>query len=142
MLRFTGRRAVIDPKAAAAAQGEVMTLLAKNLDTPDEKRGFDHGEMNLVTIEGATIGRAVFRPGWKWSNDVRPIAGTESCQAPHTGYVISGRMHVVMDDGTEGDAGPGDAVVISPGHDAWVVGDEDCVMLDWSGSVNYAKPAG
>jgi hypothetical protein len=119
-----------------------MTLLTKNLDTPDEKRGFDHGEMNLVMIEGATIGRAVFRSGWKWSNDVKPIAGTESCQAPHTGYVISGRMHVVMDDGTEGEAGPGDAVVISPGHDAWVVGEEDCVMLDWSGSANYAKPTG
>ena len=118
-----------------------MTLVARSLDTPDEERSFEHGGINLVTIEGATIGRAVFRPGWKWSNDVKPIAGTESCQAPHTGYVIAGRMHVVLDDGTEGEAGPGDAVVISPGHDAWVVGDEDCVMLDWSGAVDYAKPA-
>jgi hypothetical protein len=118
-----------------------MTLEARSLDTPDEKRSFDHGEMHIVNVAGATIGRAVFRPGWKWSNDVKPIAGTDSCQAPHTGYVISGHMHVVMDDGTEGDAGPGDAVAISPGHDAWVVGDEPCVMLDWSGSANYAKPA-
>jgi hypothetical protein len=119
-----------------------MTLLTKNLDAPDETRSFDHGEMNLVMIEGATIGRAVFRPGWKWSNDVKPIAGTETCQAPHTGYIVSGRMHIVMDDGTEGEVGPGDAMVISPGHDAWVVGEEECVMLDWSGSVDYARPAG
>ncbi len=119
-----------------------MTLVARNLDTPDETRRFDHGELKVVTIEGATIGRAEFEPGWKWSNDVKPIAGTDSCQAPHTGYVISGRMHVVMDDGTEGEAGPGDAIVISPGHDAWVVGDETCVVLDWSGSADYAKPTG
>lgn len=118
-----------------------MTLAAKSLDVPDDKRSFEHGEMNVVTIEGVTVGRAVFRAGWRWSNDVKPIAGTESCQVAHTGYVIAGHMHVVMDDGTEADAGPGDAVVISPGHDAWVVGDEDCVMLDWSGSANYAKPA-
>ena len=119
-----------------------MTLVAKNLDTPDETRSFEHGDLKLVTIEGATIGRAVFRPGWKWSNDVKPVAGTESCEAPHTGYVISGRLHVRMDDGTEAEAGPGDAVVISPGHDAWVVGNEPCVMLDWSGSANYAKSTG
>lgn len=119
-----------------------MTLETKNLDTPDEKRSFEHGDVNLVTIAGATIGRAVFNPGWKWSTDVKPIAGTASCEAPHTGYVISGRMHVRMDDGTEGEAGPGDAVVISPGHDAWVVGDEPCVMLDWSGLADYAKSAG
>jgi hypothetical protein len=106
-----------------------MTMETKNL------------EMNVVNIGGATVGRAVFNPGWKWSNDVKPIAGTDSCQAPHTGYVISGSMHVVMDDGTEGDAGPGDAIAISPGHDARIVGDEPCVMLDWSFSANYAKPA-
>ncbi|MGI8806803.1 MAG: cupin domain-containing protein [Acidimicrobiales bacterium] len=117
-----------------------MTLEAKNLDAPDETRTFDNGEIRLVTIAGATVGRAVFQPGWKWSNDVKPIAVTDSCQAPHTGYVVSGRMHVVMDDGTEADAGPGDAVAISPGHDAWIVGDEPCVMLDWSGAANYANP--
>jgi mannose-6-phosphate isomerase-like protein (cupin superfamily) len=117
-----------------------MTLETRNLDTPDETRSFEHGGINIVTVAGATVGRAVFNPGWKWSNDVKPIAGTESCQAPHTGYVISGRMHVVMDDGTEGEAGPGDAVAIPPGHDAWIVGDEPCVMLDWSGAANYAKP--
>jgi hypothetical protein len=118
-----------------------VTLEAKNLDTPDETRNFDNGEIRIVNIAGATVGRAVFRPGWKWSNDVKPIAGTDSCQAPHTGYIISGRMHVVMDDGREAEAGPGDAFVIAPGHDAWIVGDEPCVALDWSGAANYAKPA-
>lgn len=117
-----------------------MTLESKNLDTPDEQRSFEHGGINVVTVAGATVGRAVFNPGWKWSKDVKPIAGTDSCQAPHTGYVISGRMRIVMDDGAELDAGPGDAIAISPGHDAWIVGDEPCVMLDWSGAATYAKP--
>src|SRR2546430_17021308 len=117
-----------------------MTIEAKNLGKPEETRSFNNGEMAIVNVSGVTIGRATFQPGWKWSNDVKPIAGTDSCQAPHTGYVISGRMHIVMDDGTEADAGPGDAVAISPGHDAWIVGDEPCVMLDWSGAANYAKP--
>ena len=116
-----------------------MTLVAKNLDTPDEKRSFEHGDINLVTIEGATIGRAVFRPGWKWSNDVKPIAGTDSCRVAHLGYVVSGRMHVVMDDGTEGQAAAGDLFDIAPGHDAWIVGDEPCVVLDFQGASNYAK---
>src|SRR5437763_16264230 len=117
-----------------------MTLEVKNLDAPEEKRSFEHGSLALVNCAGATIGRAVFNPGWRWSNDVKPIAGTDSCQASHTGYTISGHLHVKMDDGTEADIGPGDALVISPGHDAWVVGDEPCVMLDWSGSADYAKP--
>ena len=118
-----------------------MTLEAKNLNQPDETRTFDNGEMRVVNLAGATVGRAEFRPGWKWSNDVKPLAGTDSCQAPHTGYIISGRLHVRMDDGSEAEAGPGDAVAISPGHDAWVVGDETCVMIDWSGSANYAVPS-
>ena len=117
-----------------------MTLEAKNLDAPEESRAFTHGRMDVVNLAGVTVGRAEFEPGWKWSNDVKPIAGTESCQAAHTGYVLAGRMHVVMDDGVEAEVGPGDAVVISPGHDAWIVGDETCVMLDWSGSANYAVP--
>lgn len=78
-------------------------------------------------------------PGWRWSEHVKPIAGTDSCQAPHAAYVISGRMHVVMDDGTESDFGPGDVMIAPPGHDAWTVGDEACVCVDWSGVTNYAK---
>jgi hypothetical protein len=118
-----------------------MAIQPKNLDKPDETRKFDHGELGVVTVAGAVVGRAVFQPGWRWSTDVKPIAGTESCEAAHTGYIVSGSMHVVMDDGAEGDLGPGDAFVISPGHGAWIVGDEPCVALDWSAAADYAKPA-
>ncbi len=115
-------------------------LEAKSLDSPDETRPFvDKGKAEVVEIGGTTVGRGVFEPGWRWSEHVKPIAGTDSCQAPHFGYVVSGRMKVVMDDGTEGEAGPGDVVYIEPGHDAWVVGDEACVMLDWRGFERYAK---
>jgi hypothetical protein len=118
-----------------------MTLQSRNLDSPDEMRKFTNGEFAVVTLPGTNVGRAVFQPGWRWSNDVKPVAGTESCEAAHTGYIMSGRMHVKMDDGAEADLGPGDAFIISPGHDAWIVGDEACVALDWSAAVDYAKPA-
>ena len=115
------------------------TLVAKNLSAPEEVRRFPHGHIDLVSVGGATVGRAEFEPGWRWSSDVSSIAGTESCQALHTGYVVSGRMHVRMDDGTEAEAGPGDAILIEPGHDAWTVGDESCVVLDFTGLADYAK---
>jgi len=118
-----------------------MAFESRNLDAPDEVRKFDHGEFKVVTISGTTVGRAVFEPGWRWSNDVKPLAGTESCQAAHTGYIVSGRLHVRMDDGVEGELGPGDAFICSPGHDAWVVGDDPCVALDWSAATDYAKSA-
>ena len=119
-------------------------LIRKSLDSPEETRPFKDGKgrVELVNLDSGPVGRATFEPGWKWSEHVKPIAGTDSCMAPHTGYVISGRLHVKMDDGSEAEAGPGDAFVISPGHDAWVVGDQPCVALDWSGSADYAKPAG
>jgi quercetin dioxygenase-like cupin family protein len=106
-------------------------LAARNLDEPDEVRTFDHGRMDVVTVGGVSVGRAVFEPGWRWSLHMKASAGTESCQVAHTGYIVSGRLCVHMDDGTEAVAGPGNAVAISPGHDGWVVGDEPCVMLDW-----------
>jgi hypothetical protein len=87
-----------------------------------------------------TVGRGVFEPGWRWSQHVKPIAGTDSCQTAHLGYVVSGRMHIVMDDGGESECGPGDAVHIAPGHDAWIVGDEACVFIDFGQIQNYAKP--
>ena len=86
----------------------------KDFDQPDETRRFDHGRIDLVTLPRATIGRAVFEPGWRWSNDVKPIAGTDSCQAPHTGYVISGRLATRMDDGQEMEFGPGESFEIPP----------------------------
>jgi hypothetical protein len=113
-------------------------LESQSFDKPDETRTFDKGHMDLVTLGDTTIGRAVFEPGWKWSECVKPIAGTDSCLVPHTGYVISGAMHVVMDDGTEGQASAGDMIRIAPGHDAWTLGDEACVVLDIQGAPNYA----
>src|SRR5215204_441456 len=107
------------------------SLQGKNMGAPDEVRSFDNGKMDVVT----------FDPGWRWSEAVKPIAGTESCQVPHVGYVISGRMKVVMDDGSEMEYGPDDALVIPPGHDAWIVGDEPCVVLDFAGADKYAKGA-
>jgi mannose-6-phosphate isomerase-like protein (cupin superfamily) len=112
----------------------------KNLSQPDEKRGFDKGELELVTVGGVTFGRVTLQPGWKWSTCVKPIAKTESCQAPHLQYHISGRIHVVMDDGSEMDFGPGDVSLLPPGHDAWVVGDEPVVAIDIQGMTHYAEP--
>jgi quercetin dioxygenase-like cupin family protein len=117
----------------------VATLEAKNLGSPDETRPFaDKGRAEVVNVGGTTIIRGTFEPGWRWSEHVKPLAGTESCQAGHTGYMVSGRMHIRMDDGTEQEAGAGDAVRIEPGHDAWIVGDETCVFIDFT-APDYAK---
>lgn len=98
------------------------------------------GHMRMLDIDGMAVGRAVFEPGWQWSRHVKPIAGTDSCQAPHAGYILSGHMTVRMDDGSEENFDPGDIMVVAPGHDAWTVGPEPCMVLDWAGYANYAKP--
>ncbi|MFG3494877.1 cupin domain-containing protein [Streptomyces sp. NPDC047928] len=118
-------------------------IFHKNFDSADETRPFEDGKgrLDLVETDHGPVGRAIFEPGWQWSKHIKPIAGTESCQAAHVGYCVSGRMKVVMDDGTSAEAGPGDFMSIAPGHDAWVLGDEPCVMLDWAGFGDYAKPA-
>ena len=94
----------------------------KALSSPDEKRSFDKGQVELVTLVGVTFGRATLQPGWNWSSCVKPIAGTESCQAPHLQYHVSGRLRVRMDDGSEDEFGPGEVSLLAQGHDAWVVG--------------------
>lgn len=109
-----------------------MPLEIKNLDTPDEKRSFEHGDLAIVNLPGMMVARAVFNPGWRWSADIKPLVGTDSCEVAHTGYVISGRFSVRMDDGEEYEFGPGDAHLVPPGHDAWVVGDEPVVVLDFA----------
>jgi quercetin dioxygenase-like cupin family protein len=112
-----------------------------NFDTPDETRDASgKGTVQIVKLDGLTATRATFQPGWRWSDHVKPVAGTESCQVLHLGTVLSGRIHVVMDDGTEADAGPGDVYVIPAGHDAWVVGDEPLTFVDVSPQMeDYAK---
>lgn len=116
-------------------------LEVKAFDSPDEVRPFaDKGRLNVVNVGGGVVGRGVFEPGWRWSEHVKPIAGTDSCQSRHVGYVISGRMKVRMDDGSEAEVSPGDAFVMPPGHDAWTVGAEPCVLVDFAGMAAYAKP--
>jgi hypothetical protein len=122
----------------------MSALIRKSLDDPEETRPFTEGSgrLDLVNLDGGPVGRAVFEPGWRWSANIKPIAGTDSCQAAHTCYFVSGRMGVVMTDtGEEVEYGPGDFAIMAPGHDAWTIGDEPCVVVDWQGFADYAKPA-
>lgn len=116
-------------------------LVTKNLDSAEEVRPFKDGmgQLELVNLDSGAVGRATFEPGWQWSKHVKPIAGTESCEAAHMGYCISGQMTIRMDDGQEVLLNPGDFMVCPPGHDAWIVGNEPCVMIDWQGFADYAK---
>jgi quercetin dioxygenase-like cupin family protein len=116
-------------------------MVKKSLDHAEEVRAFadNKGKLELVDLANGGVGRATFEPGWQWSKHVKPIAKTDSCQSAHLGYYVSGRMKVVMDDGQEEEFGPGDYAVIPPGHDAWIVGDEPCVVIDWQGFADYAK---
>jgi hypothetical protein len=113
----------------------------KGFAAPDEIREFPNGRAEIITIGGGPVGRMTFEPGWRWSNDVKPIAGTDSCEAPHFQYHLSGRLGIRMDDGTEITAGPGEITSLPSGHDAWVIGDEAVVVIDWFGASNYARPA-
>jgi len=119
-----------------------MTSLAKqNIAAPSETRPFAaNGKVDVVTLGDFTIGKAVFEPGWRWSTDVKPIAGTDSCMTTHTGICVAGSMTVRMDDGTEETVTVGDVFTMPPGHDAWTVGDQACVLYD-TGVARYAKPS-
>jgi hypothetical protein len=112
----------------------------KSLDSsPDEPRTFEKGKIDLVNFSDVTLGRAIFEPGWSWEKCVKPIVKTNSCQAPHTNYIWSRRMKVVMDDGREAESGPGDAVIVPLGHNAGVVGNEPCIAIDLTDAKEYAK---
>lgn len=107
---------------------------------PDETRAFvDKGRVEVTHLSSGDAGFGTFEPGWRWSEHVKPIAGTDSCQVEHVGYVLAGRMHIAMDDGHEVDLTPGDFFTIPPGHDAWIVGEEACVLLDFGGLHGYAQ---
>jgi hypothetical protein len=114
-------------------------IVNKSFSSPEETRAIDKGRVEVLDLGGAQVMRATFEPGWKWSECVKPVAGTDSCQVAHLVYGVSGRMKVRMDDGTEVEVGPGDVTRIEPGHDAWVVGDEPYVAVDFQGGANYAK---
>ena len=114
----------------------------KRFDAPDETRPITHGKVEVVKFGEMQIMRTTFEPKWRWSESIKPVVKTDSCQVHHILYVISGRMTVKMDDGSIVEFGPGDVGDIPPGHDAWVVGDVACVSLDFAGAAKYAKPPG
>lgn len=113
----------------------------KDLGSPDETRKFEKGKVELINIGGGTVGRLTLEPGWRWSKHVKPIAKTDWCEAPHFQYQVSGRLHVLMVDGSEFETGPGEVTSLPSGHDAWVVGDAPVVLVDWYGATNYAREA-
>lgn len=129
--------------AVSSEVAEASRLRVGSLDSPDETRQVaDKGRVDLVTLGEVTVGRATFEPGWRWSEQVRPLAGTALCEVTHVGYVLSGRQAVRMADGSERVLGPGDAFVVGSGHDAWVVGEEPCVTLDFSGLPAFMSALG
>jgi len=117
----------------------MASIEVKNMGNPDETRSLPKTKGEVVKIGEHTVMRATFEPGWKWSECVKPTVGTESCQNHHVIYMISGKMTVRMDDGSEKEFGPGDAGVIPPGHDAWVIGPEACVSIDFTAGATYGK---
>jgi hypothetical protein len=111
----------------------------KSFNTPEEVRTFPYGKLELIKIGGAVVGRATFEPGWRWSTSIQPLAKTKSCEAAHFQYHLSGRLHILMDDGTELECVAGDVSYLPSGHDGWVVGDENVVVVDFQGMIDYAK---
>jgi hypothetical protein len=111
----------------------------KSFAMPDEVREFPKGRLELVNVGGAIVGRAVFEPGWRWAESVQPLVRTKSCEAPHFQYHVSGVLRIRMDDGKEFDCKPGDVSLLPSGHDAWVLGNEPAIVVDFQGMVDYGK---
>ena len=112
----------------------------KSFDARDEVRGFSSARGEIVNVGGGGVGKYTLQPGWRWAEHVKPVAGTELCEVPHFQYHVSGRIGVRMGDGTEFEVGHGEVSVLPPGHDAWVVGDEPVVLVDWGGAHKWGKP--
>jgi hypothetical protein len=124
--------------SASELSAALSVAQVKSFNKPDEVREFPKGRLELTKIGGATVGRAVFEPGWRWASSVQPIAKTKSCEAPHFQYHVSGVLRVKMDDGTEFDCKPGDVSLLPSGHDAWTVGNEPAIVVDFQGMIDYA----
>lgn len=117
---------------ATAAERKVFT-------SPDETREFPFGKVDLMNIGGGVVGQLTLQPGWRWADHVKPVAGTEWCEAPHFQYHVSGTLRIKMSDGTEFDAVAGDVTALPSGHDAWVLGKEPVVVVDFFGASNYGR---
>lgn len=112
---------------------------SRDFASPDETRTPDKTTVELVNLAGGQVGRYTFQPGWRWSECIKPVVMTDTCQVEHIGYAVSGKLHVEHKDGTTGEVKPGDVYRIEPGHDAWVVGDEPAVLVEFQGAADYAK---
>ncbi len=119
----------------------MASIEAKNMDHPDETRTPEKTTMSVVHLGDATVGRYTLQPGWKWSDCIKPVVGGDSCQAAHLGVLLSGKIHIAATDGTEADLSAGDVYRLEPGHDAWVVGDEPAVALEFESKTadTYAR---
>ena len=111
---------------------ETLRTLIKSFDTPDETKRFNRGRIEIVYLGDRGITRLELEPGWRWSQDLRPLVHVESCPIPHLQYVVSGRLMIRMDDGSRYELRPGDVASITPGHDSWVIGSEPFVAIDFS----------
>jgi|WetSurMetagenome_2_1015567.scaffolds.fasta_scaffold1448660_1 quercetin dioxygenase-like cupin family protein len=117
---------------------QLLTLTRKSLNSPDEIKHLGKGKVEIINLEeGTRIERVTLKPGWRWSHDARPVLGTPSCPSHHTLYLISGRLMILMEDGHQMELQAGDAAIIPSGHDAWVIGDEPCVMIDFMGAKEF-----
>jgi hypothetical protein len=117
-------------------RGVEMGVTHKDLGRPDDTMTFDNGKIEIVKIGEVTVRRSTFQPGWRWSVNVGPIAGSATCPVHHVGYIVSGRLHVATNDGADAEFGPGEAYEIQPGHDGWVAGQEPLISVEFSGTVN------
>lgn len=115
----------------------LSTMQKKSLSTPDEVAHYGRITKEFVSLHGVEAHRVTFNPGARWSEDLKPLAQTPSCELPHVAYVQAGRLHVVMDNGDEDEFGPGDVMMLPPGHDAWAVGNEACVFVEFTAGTNY-----
>ena len=127
---------------SAVVEKTEKKIEVKSFHAPDERRVFPKGRLELVKIGGATLGKAVLEPGWRWSASVKSIAKTKSCEAPHLQFHLAGTLCIQMDDGTVRECRAGDVSSVPMGHDAWVVGDEAVVLVDFQGMADYAAGLG